>query len=99
MPAGSVCAGLLLHLLVVVLGSAELGTASHSSGGRCRYDSLFSFGDSFADTGNNPAVFAWYSFFDFDLVTFFGRPTGRNCDGRLVLDFLGTCARRRAAPS
>ncbi|XP_015699251.1 GDSL esterase/lipase At1g28600-like isoform X2 [Oryza brachyantha] len=58
-----------------------------------RYDSIFSFGDSLADTGNNPVVFGWYSIFDPVTrppygSTFFGRPTGRNCDGRLILDFV-----------
>ncbi|CAO2205118.1 unnamed protein product [Urochloa humidicola] len=58
-----------------------------------RYDSVFVFGDSFTDTGNNPAVFAWYSVFDPVMrppygSTFFGFPTGRNCDGRLAIDFI-----------
>jgi hypothetical protein len=59
-----------------------------------RYDSIFSFGDSFADTGNNPAVFAENDVFDPVTrppygSTFFGRPTGRNSDGRLIIDFIG----------
>uniref|UniRef100_A0A0D9UYA9 GDSL esterase/lipase n=1 Tax=Leersia perrieri TaxID=77586 RepID=A0A0D9UYA9_9ORYZ len=60
-----------------------------------RYDSIFSFGDSFADTGNdivvlaanslpNPTTRPPYS------MTFFGHPTGRFSDGRLILDFIGT---------
>jgi hypothetical protein len=58
------------------------------------YQSIFSFGDSFADTGNNPVVFQWYSIFDPVTrppygTTFFGRPTGRNGDGRLIIDFVG----------
>lgn len=98
LPFSAARAVLLLLIVVVVLGSAEQATtASHSSGRHRhrRYDTIFSFGDSFADTGNNPAVFAWYSVFDPVTrppygSTFFGRPTGRNCDGRLILDFLGT---------
>jgi hypothetical protein len=76
-------------LLVVVLASRTRAASSSSP------HSIFSFGDSFSDTGNNPAVFAWYSVLD--PVTrppygrpFFGRPTGRNCDGRLIIDFIGT---------
>lgn len=58
-----------------------------------RYDSIFSFGDSFADTGNKPIAFAANSvpvtvmrrpYGD----TFFGHPTGRTTDGRLILDFV-----------
>ncbi|XP_044354510.1 uncharacterized protein [Triticum aestivum] len=58
-----------------------------------RYDSIFSFGDSFSDTGNNPVVFAASSVFDPVTrppygSTYFGRPTGRNSDGRLIIDFI-----------
>ncbi|TKW12104.1 hypothetical protein SEVIR_5G015100v4 [Setaria viridis] len=75
---------------LLLLASAEAATSSAVDR---RYHSIFSFGDSFADTGNNPAVFAWYSFFDPVMrppygSTFFGRPTGRNADGRLILDFI-----------
>ncbi|KAG2586084.1 hypothetical protein PVAP13_5NG020200 [Panicum virgatum] len=67
--------------------------AASSPGARRRYESIFSLGDSFTDTGNNPAVFAWYSIPDPVTrppygSTFFGRPTGRNCDGRLIIDFI-----------
>ncbi|TVU22941.1 hypothetical protein EJB05_32662, partial [Eragrostis curvula] len=82
---------ILLLVVVVLVSSPETAAASRPV--RRRYDSIFSFGDSFADTGNNPAVFAWYSVFDPVIrppygTTFFGRPTGRNCDGRLILDFI-----------
>ncbi|XP_056171762.1 GDSL esterase/lipase At1g28650-like [Syzygium oleosum] len=57
------------------------------------YDSIISFGDSLADTGNllhlsrsdgraTEAGFLPYS------ETYFGRPTGRFSDGRLVIDFV-----------
>ncbi|PWZ34032.1 GDSL esterase/lipase [Zea mays] len=57
------------------------------------YDSIFSLGDSYADTGNGPVVFGWHALASPVMrppygSTFFGRPTGRNCDGRLVIDFL-----------
>ncbi|XBI63288.1 hypothetical protein VPH35_043738 [Triticum aestivum] len=47
----------------------------------------------FADTGNNPVVLAASSIFDPVTrppygSTFFGRPTGRNSDGRLIIDFI-----------
>ncbi|CAM0953602.1 unnamed protein product [Alopecurus aequalis] len=58
-----------------------------------RYQSIFSFGDSFADTGNNPVVFRQNSIFDPVTrppygSTFFGHPTGCNSDGRLIIDFV-----------
>lgn len=85
----------LLFLLVAKLGWTWALIPSSSSVGLAvrRYDSIFSFGDSFADTGNNPAVFGWYSVFDPVTrppygTSFFGRPTGRNGDGRLIIDFI-----------
>ncbi|KAL6627170.1 hypothetical protein ACP70R_030896 [Stipagrostis hirtigluma subsp. patula] len=80
-----------VSLLLALLSSSE-PVASSSVRVR-RYDSIFSFGDSFADTGNNPVVFRRCSVSDAATrppygSTFFGRPTGRNCDGRLIIDFL-----------
>ena len=85
----------LLLLLVANLGWAWALIPSSPAGlSARRYDSIFSFGDSFADTGNNPIVFGWYSVFDPVTrppygTTFFGRHTGRNGDGRLIIDFIG----------
>lgn len=55
------------------------------------YSSIFSFGDSLADTGNflhiagnHSAGFARLPYG----TTYFGSPTGRFSDGRLILDFI-----------
>ncbi|GJN38155.1 hypothetical protein PR202_gb27171 [Eleusine coracana subsp. coracana] len=89
------CAAIVSLFLLLLLRWSEpvAGAASTSLRVRRPYDSIFSFGDSFTDTGNNPVVFDWYSIFDPVLrppygSTFFNRPTGRNCDGRLIIDFL-----------
>ncbi|RZR80332.1 hypothetical protein BHM03_00006346 [Ensete ventricosum] len=49
-----------------------------------RYKALFNFGDSLSDTGNVVLAGLPYG------MTYFGRPTGRCSDGRLVIDFIGT---------
>ncbi|KAJ3694185.1 hypothetical protein LUZ60_009665 [Juncus effusus] len=58
------------------------------------YNAIFSFGDSFADTGNLVVIATpvlkdevWISKLPYG-ETFFHYPTGRCSDGRLVLDFL-----------
>ncbi|KAK8358448.1 hypothetical protein V6Z12_A04G020000 [Gossypium hirsutum] len=61
------------------------------------FTSIFSFGDSMSDTGNSIEISVLETgklpdgAFPPNGRTFFHRPTGRACDGRLVIDFLGTC--------
>jgi hypothetical protein len=100
-PRAAASASLLLLMLLLRSPSPSGPAAAAAAAApvpslraRRRYDSIFGFGDSFTDTGNNPVVFAWYSVFDPVTRppygdTFFGRPTGRNCDGRLTIDFIG----------
>eukprot|EP01018_Ginkgo_biloba_P009746 Gb_07748 [translate_table: standard] len=61
--------------------------ADSDSSGRCNFTTIFNFGDSNSDTGGLVAGKG------LDLLlpngqTFFHKPSGRYCDGRLVIDFL-----------
>lgn len=53
----------------------------------CGFPAVFNFGDSNSDTGGLSAAFGQAGFPDGE--TFFHRPAGRYCDGRLIIDFLG----------
>nr|ADB85299.1 putative retrotransposon protein [Phyllostachys edulis] len=77
----SLALAVLYALLALASGSSVLGC----------YSRIFSFGDSLTDTGNyvrltakNPSLYGKPPYGR----TFFGRPTGRASDGRLVIDFI-----------
>ncbi|KAG4948527.1 hypothetical protein JHK82_041708 [Glycine max] len=89
-PMGSVCEERWITVTIttvalVIASSAPLLLAA------CPYTSIFSFGDSLADTGNlyfspypptNHCLFPPYG------ETFFHHVTGRCSDGRLIIDFI-----------
>lgn len=78
---------LAVHLLVAAY--AILGSNAQRGGCLAR---LFSLGDSIIDNGNwlryyasSPGVVASSPYGE----TFFRRPTGRFCDGRVIIDHIG----------
>ncbi|KAM0887625.1 hypothetical protein ACQ4PT_028886 [Festuca glaucescens] len=79
---------LLCILSLLLLASVEPAISSLG-----HFDKIFSFGDTFTDTGNGRLVDAKKSFPDPTAKlpygqTYFGRPTGRSTDGRLIIDFI-----------
>ncbi|KAI3945319.1 hypothetical protein MKW92_043893 [Papaver armeniacum] len=57
----------------------------------CNFPAVFIFGDSTLDAGGISAAF--YAIGTPNGETVFGKPSGRACDGRLVVDFMeGACA-------
>ncbi|XP_028766511.1 GDSL esterase/lipase At1g28590-like [Neltuma alba] len=77
--------------VVLALYVASLIPFIHSTTGS-HFTSIFSFGDSLADTGNlyfnSQPPWSHYCFFPPFGQSYFGHPTGRCSDGRLIIDFI-----------
>lgn len=56
-------------------------------GRSCHFPAIYNFGDSNSDTGGKSA--AMWEINPPNGETFFGKPSGRYCNGRIVLDFIG----------
>lgn len=54
----------------------------------CKFPAIYNFGDSNSDTGARSA--ALEQLLSPNGETFFGVASGRFCDGRLVIDFMGS---------
>ena len=75
-------------LLVLIALKLSAGAGARSDDSPCGFPAIFNLGDSNSDTGAFPALFPAvqppYG------RTFFGMPAGRQSDGRLTIDFMGT---------
>ncbi|KAI3901070.1 hypothetical protein MKW92_048884 [Papaver armeniacum] len=79
--------GLLFFFLFLVLGVSTNGVGGIPSAlEKCNFPAVFNFGDSNSDTGGLSAAF--WAVGSPSGETFFGKPSGRACDGRLIVDFM-----------
>lgn len=70
----------MLHLVSKVVA------ASHEN---CKFPAIFNLGDSNSDTGGLSVSIGPTPWPNGE--TYFRVPAGRACDGRLIIDFMGTC--------
>ncbi|KAL8137909.1 hypothetical protein V2J09_003910 [Rumex salicifolius] len=73
-------------VLVYSLTSVHCDGEAKSKWPGCRFPAIFNFGDSNSDTGGLSAAFGQAG--PPHGETFFHTPSGRYCDGRLVIDFI-----------
>ncbi|XP_022938608.1 GDSL esterase/lipase At3g27950-like [Cucurbita moschata] len=78
----------LLFLGLVGWPMTSVGAAAGGGGdsASCRFPAVYNFGDSNSDTGGISAAFDAIQ--SPNGMTFFGHPSGRACDGRLIIDFM-----------
>ncbi|XP_047322551.1 GDSL esterase/lipase At3g27950-like [Impatiens glandulifera] len=76
--------GLAISTFVSLKLLKEFRTIQPNS--RCQFPAIFNFGDSNSDTGSESAAFGRLPL-PFG-QTFFGKPSGRRSDGRLIIDFM-----------
>ncbi|KAI4366870.1 hypothetical protein MLD38_022680 [Melastoma candidum] len=76
----------VLWLLLATLSFAALGKAAADGLPPCDFPALYNFGDSNSDTGGISAAFSPIS--TPYGTRFFGKPAGRDADGRLIVDFI-----------
>ena len=81
-----------IHLLFLLISLPSTLCIFMNISTSSNYKTIFSFGDSLADTGNY-LTYGREAILAIDKspygITYFHRPTGRCSDGRLVVDFIG----------
>lgn len=79
--------GILVTWGVMSVGGAHPHPHPHKLS--CKFPAIYNFGDSNSDTGGGSAAF--YPAAPPTGETFFHWVTGRASDGRLIIDFIGSC--------
>lgn len=82
-----VAIGLVLVLVFTLYVSLKPGIKQAlGSSAECQFPTIYNFGDSNSDTGTESAAFGRVPYPNG--ISFFGKPSGRYCDGRLIIDFI-----------
>ncbi|KAG9141207.1 hypothetical protein Leryth_001691 [Lithospermum erythrorhizon] len=77
---------ILILGLIFLLGDKGVKANGGSVAKKCKFSAIFNFGDSNSDTGGGSAALREIP--PPNGITFFGVPSGRACDGRLLIDFI-----------
>lgn len=85
------CKEAIWVLWILLLTWICAGEVSGRGGRSCRFPAIYNFGDSNSDTGGKSA--SMWQILPPNGETFFGKPSGRYCNGRVVVDFIGKCLR------
>lgn len=84
---------LLLGFLVLgLVGQLDIVNGDGGTRG-CKFPAIYNFGDSNSDTGALSAALSEVQ--PPNGESFFGSPSGRYCDGRLLIDFIGKLSYKR----
>ncbi|KAF8015656.1 hypothetical protein BT93_H1242 [Corymbia citriodora subsp. variegata] len=84
--AGVVAVLFLLTVALSTLSSWTRRSTGSLQSKACDFPAIFNFGDSNSDTGGKSAAF--HRLLPPNGDTFFGKTSGRYCDGKVILDFI-----------
>ena len=76
-----------LFFLTLIISATSVPSSALATPASCDFPAIFNFGDSNSDTGGLSAVYGQAP--PPNGETFFHKPAGRYCDGRLVIDLMG----------
>lgn len=82
------CSRLMTLWFVISVALCFNARNSVSASKQCNFPAIFNFGDSNSDTGGLSAAFGQPG--PPQGMSYFHHPAGRYCDGRLIVDFIGS---------
>ncbi|XXG88741.1 hypothetical protein AAC387_Pa12g0917 [Persea americana] len=86
MGIGGICVWVFAMWALVIEGGEGVSGKEKEVSKICKFPAIYNFGDSNSDTGGISAAFLPVP--PPSGVDFFGKPSGRACDGRLIIDLI-----------